>query len=211
MVMLDQERAIPLAREPHPSSDLSELIAELRAGRREALDSLLAVLYPELRRIASRELAARPSDTLSATALVNELYLKFVGLRRTDWSDRAHVLSVAAIAMRCILVDHARRHMAGKRGGAFHTVTLDDAVARASGAREVDDESLLELLELHDALDHLAATDERLARVVECRFFGGMTEEETAEALFVTERTVRRDWVKARGLLHLALTRTLGA
>jgi len=163
-----------------------------------SLDELLPQLYPELRRVARRELAMRPTDTLSTTALVNELYLKFVGAQGGGWSDRAHFLAVAAVAMRHILVDRARRRTATKRGGARHAVTLDENVgsARADAAT---------LLEIHDALDRLAALDARLARVVECRYFGGMSDEEIAEALGVTARTVRRDWVKARALLSHAL------
>jgi RNA polymerase sigma factor (TIGR02999 family) len=184
------------------ASNVTELLADLRAGRRDALDELLPIVYQELRQTARRELAARPGDTLSATALVNELYLKFAGAGSRDWSDRVHFLSVAAIAMRHILVDRARRRTAHKRGGLRRVVTLDEE----QGGDVADERQTAEgLLELHDALDRLAAIDERLARVVECRFFGGMTELETAEALHVTERTVRRDWVKARGLLYRAL------
>jgi RNA polymerase sigma factor (TIGR02999 family) len=190
--------APPLPPPPRLASDVTELLAELRAGRREALDELLPIVYQELRRAARRELAAWPGDTLSATALVNELYLKLSGAGRAEWQDRAHFLSVSAIAMRHILVDRARRRVAEKRGGARRAVTLDDDLATAQQDAEA-------LLEIHDALDWLAGIDERLARVVECRFFGGMTERETGEALRVTERTVRRDWVKARGLLYHAL------
>ena len=175
-------------------SCITELLAELRAGRREAFDQILPLVYHELRRSARRELAARASDTLSTTALVHELYLKFSHARHADWQNRAHFLSVAAVAMRHILVDRARRRVAEKRGGAHRTITLDDALVAIDNNAE-------SLLELHEALDHLATLDQRLARVVECRFFGGMTEQETAAALGVTERTVRRDWVKARALL----------
>jgi RNA polymerase sigma factor (TIGR02999 family) len=175
-------------------SCITELLADLRAGRREAFDQILPLVYHELRHAARRELAARPSDTLSTTALVHELYLKFSHARRAEWQNRAHFLSVAAVAMRHILVDRARRRVAEKRGGAHRTVTLDDALVAVDNNAE-------SLLELHEALDHLATLDQRLARVVECRFFGGMTEQETAEALGITERTVRRDWVKARALL----------
>jgi RNA polymerase sigma factor (TIGR02999 family) len=186
--------AAPTRRAP----DVTALLADLRAGRREALDEMLPIVYQELRRTARRELRYRPNDTLSATALVNELYLKLASAERAEWCDRTHFLSVAAVAMRHILVDRARRRMAFKRRGSGGDVTLDDDLVAAAGDAE-------SLLELHDALDRLAALDERLARVVECRFFGGMTEQETAEALHVTERTVRRDWVKARALLCHAL------
>jgi RNA polymerase sigma factor (TIGR02999 family) len=180
------------------TTSISGLLADLRGGRREAFDKILPLVYHELRRAARRELAVRPSDTLSTTALVHELYLKFSRAQRADWRDRAHFLAVAGVAMRHILVDRARRRTADKRGGPHRHVTLDDGLIGADGQAEA-------LLELHDALDQLAMLDERLARVVECRFFGGMTEQETAEALHVTERTIRRDWIKARGLLYQAL------
>lgn len=184
---------------PYQAACVTEFLADLRSGRREALDQILPLLYHELRRAARRELAARPSDTLSTTALVHELYLKLAHARRPDWRDRAHFLGAAAVAMRHILVDRARRRTADKRGGPHGAVTLDDdAVAVAD--REAES-----LLELHEALEQLALLDVRLARVVECRFFGGMTEQETAEVLGVTERTVRRDWIKARGFLYRAL------
>ena len=180
------------------STSITRLLADLRAGRREAFDEIVPLVYHELRRTARRELAVRPSDTLSTTALVHELYLKLSRSTNADWHTEAHFLSVAAIAMRHILVDHARRRIADKRGGAQRAVTLDDNLVATDAQAE-------SLLELHEALEHLATLDERLARVVECRFFGGMTEIQTAEVLGVTERTVRRDWVKARALLYRAL------
>ncbi|MEO5815799.1 MAG: ECF-type sigma factor [Gemmatimonadaceae bacterium] len=179
-------------------TSVTELLADLRAGRPDAFDRILPLVYHELRRTARRELAVRPSDTLSTTALVHELYLKFSNSRHADWHTRAHFLGVAAVAMRHILVDRARRRTAEKRGGGNRAITLDDALVAIDNQAE-------SLLELHEALDHLATLNPRLARVVECRFFGEMTEQETAEALGVTERTVRRDWVKARGLLYQSL------
>src|SRR4051812_40010214 len=150
------------------TTKITELLADLRAGRREAFDQILPLVYQELHRVARRELAARPNDSLSTTALVHELYLKFARAERADWRNRAHFLGVASVAMRHILVDRARRRSAEKRGGPQRHVTLDDNVA--STGQQADT-----LLELHEALDHLARIDERLARVVECRFFGGMT------------------------------------
>jgi RNA polymerase sigma factor (TIGR02999 family) len=181
------------------TTSVTALLAELRAGKREALDQILPVVYQELRRAARRELSVRPSDTLSATALVHEVYLKFSRAADADWRNRSHFLAVASVAMRHILVDRARRRAAEKRGGPHADVTLDEEV-------NVADEQTESLLELHEAIDRLATIDARLARVVECRFFGGMTEQETADALHVAVRTVRRDWVKARGLLHQMLT-----
>jgi RNA polymerase sigma factor (TIGR02999 family) len=185
------------------ATSITELLASLRAGRREAFDQMLPLVYQELRRAARRELAARPSDTLSTTALVHELYLKFARADRADWRNRAHFLSVAAVAMRHILVDRARRRTAEKRGGPQRHVTLEENMTAADNQAE-------SLLELHAALDHLALLDARLARVVECRFFGGMTEQETAEALGIGVRTVRRDWIKARGLLYQTLATDIG-
>jgi RNA polymerase sigma factor (TIGR02999 family) len=197
MVNPEPASARPTAPTSDPTS-FTQLLADLRAGRREAFDQFLPLVYNELRRTARRELTARPSDTLSTTALVHELYLKFSRADRTDWRDRAHFLGAAAVAMRHILVDRARRRAAEKRGGPSQHVTLDDELIATDDQAE-------SLLELHQALDHLATLDGRLARVVECRFFGGMTEQETAEALRVAVRTVRRDWIKARGLLVQAL------
>jgi RNA polymerase sigma factor (TIGR02999 family) len=198
--MADSE--LPIARSRVADSNaltIGCLLADLRSGRREAFDQILPLVYHELRHAARRELTVRPSDSLSTTALVHGLYLKFSRTEHADWRDRAHFLSVAAVAMRHLLVDHARRSAAEKRGGASSHVTLDDDMtASTSQAAE-------SLLELHEALDQLAKLNERLARVVECRFFGGMTEQETAEVLRVGVRTVRRDWIKARGLLLQAL------
>lgn len=198
-VMLTLEHAIPHPIAPNVGvSSITELLGDLRAGRREAFDQMLPLVYAQLRRAARRELAVRPSDSLSTTALVHELYLKFSRAERADWRDRAHFLGVAAVAMRHILVDRARRRTAEKRGGPTRHVTLDDDLTAADTQAE-------SLLELHEALDDLAKLDQRLARVVECRFFGGMTEQETADALDIAVRTVRRDWIKARGLLYQAL------
>ena len=197
--MLDHEASIDRSQAPaEHTTSITELLGDLRAGRREAFDQILPLVYHELRRAARRELAVRPSDTMSTTALVHELYLKFSRAERNDWRNRAHFLGVASVAMRHILVDRARRRRAEKRGGPLRHVTLDDELIAADTQAE-------SLLELHEALDKLAKLDERLARVVECRFFGGMTEQETAEALHIAVRTVRRDWIKARGLLYQAL------
>jgi RNA polymerase sigma factor (TIGR02999 family) len=172
----------------------------MRTGQIEGFEELLPLVYDELRHIARRELSVRPSDTLCTTALVHELYLKLAGRERADGLDRTHLLAVSAVAMRYILVDRARHRRAEKRGGARRRVTLDDdAIA--------SDDQAESLLELDDALTRLGELDPRLVRVVELRFFGGMSEQETAAALGVTERTVRRDWVKARGLLYETLSR----
>jgi RNA polymerase sigma factor (TIGR02999 family) len=184
--------------------DITELLVAWRGGDRDALDRLFPLVYQELRQIAHRRLGReREGHTLGTTALVNEAYLKLVDQTRAQWADRAHFFAVAARAMRRILVDYARRHRALKRGGAPAPVTLDDEAL--ADAALLADERADTLLALDDALTRLAEVDERLCRVVECRFFGGYTEEETAEVLAITPRTVRRDWVKAKGWLYQAL------
>jgi RNA polymerase sigma factor (TIGR02999 family) len=179
---------------------VTALLRSVRGGDREKLDRLVDVVYDELRRIAHiRLMAERPGHTLSTTALVHETYLKLVDQTKAEWRDRAHFFAVASMAMRRILVDHARKHRTLKRGGKRKRVSLD--AANLSVEERADT-----LIELDRALTRLAEIDERLSRVVECRFFGGMTEEETAEALGVTARTVRSDWATARGLLYLELS-----
>jgi RNA polymerase sigma factor (TIGR02999 family) len=177
----------------------TEFLSDLRSGRPESLDRLIPVLYEELREIAHRHLASRRNGaSLATTALVHEAYLKLVDQSHASWSDRAHFLSLAAVAMRHIMADRAKARVRLKRGGVQRQVTLDDAVIPL-------DEQPEALLQINDALDRLATIDARLARVVECRFFGGLTHEEIAEALGVTVRTVERDWAKARMLLRRAL------
>ena len=175
------------------------LLEVFEGGDRDALDRLLPLVYDELRRIAHRELGRERRDhTLSTTDVVHEAYLKLAEHQRVSSGEQVRFLAVAATAVRRALVEHARRRDAVKRGGGQRPVTLDEeAIAIAGGA---DD-----LLSLDEALTRLAALDERLARVVECRYFGGLTEDETATALGVTARTVRRDWVKARGWLYREL------
>ena len=172
----------------------------VRSGRRESLDSLMPLVYEHLRRIARHQLALRPGGgTLSTAGLVHEAYLKLVDQSRIAWSDRAHFFALASVAMRHILVDRARAQLAGKRDGAMVRVTLDN--------EQVADESQPEvMLEINDAVDRLADVEPRLAKVVECRFFGGLSEEETATALDITTRTVQRDWAKARMMLRRALS-----
>jgi RNA polymerase sigma factor (TIGR02999 family) len=156
-------------------------------------------VYQELRAMAHRQLAARGrGGTLQTTALVHEAYLKLVDQSRAEWRDRAHFLAVASIAMRHVLVDRAKARLALKRGGEFRRITLDDQEIG------VDDEPDA-LVQLDEAMERLGEVDARLVRVVECRFFGGLTEEEIAEALGLTVRTVQRDWAKARMMLRRAL------
>jgi len=173
----------------------------LRQGGREALDAMIPTVYRELREIAHRHLSMRrPGDTLSTTALVNEAYLKLVGGQQSSWNDRVHFLAIAAVAMRHILTDQAKAHARLKRGGnaGARSVTLDETVI------SIDDQPGA-VIEINDGLDRLAAIDARLARVVEYRFFGGLSSEEIAAVLGITERTVERDWLKARMLLREVL------
>lgn len=182
----------PPAPMPTPTPPAADPPTPLPA---DGLDDLFAVVYDELRRIARQQLAVETAGhTLSPTALVHEAYLRLAGQSPGRWSDRAHFLAVAAQAMRRVLVDHARRHRAAKRGGGVRRLTLDEATIAVEQQADL-------LLALDAALDRLGALEARLCRVVECRFFAGLTEQETAEALRVTDRTVRRDWVKARGWL----------
>jgi RNA polymerase sigma factor (TIGR02999 family) len=179
--------------------DITALLADWQGGDAGAVDQLLPLVYDELRRIAHRQLRLERSDhTLSTTALVHEAYVRLVDQTRAQFADRAHFFAVSARAMRRILVDYARKRQAAKRGGGQRPVTLDDAMSMTGDRAET-------LVAVDDALTRLAVLDERLSRVVECRFFGGLTEEETATALRVTARTVRRDWVKAKGWLYQEL------
>lgn len=180
-----------------PSDD-----ASAPPSRRPSLEELLPVAYDELRRIARQYLRReRPDHTLTTTALVHEAYLRLVEQTRSSITDRAHLLSVAALAMRRVLVDHARERNAVKRGAGQHPITLDDAVP--SFQDDVD-----HVLSLDEALTKVESLWPRLARVVELRYFGGMSDDEVAEALGVTSRTVRRDWLKARAVLSSMLDET---
>lgn len=163
---------------------------------RETIDQLVPLLYRELREIAHRHLAARRNGaTLDTTALVNEAYLKLVDQSRAQWSDRVHFLGLAALAMKHILIDRAKARISAKRGGTQYRVTLDENMVGVDDAPDA-------LLQITDALSRLATIDARLARIVEYRFFGDMTNAEIAAALDIAERTVERDWIKARMLLR---------
>ena len=168
--------------------------------RDDSLDALMPAVYDHLRSIARRQLAIRPGQgTLSTTGLVHEAYLKLADQSRVSWRDRAHFFAIASVVMRHVLVDRAKARLAQKREGNLRRVTLDD------GEIDIYDEPAL-LLDINDAVERLALVEPRLARVVECRFFGGLNDDETAEAIGVTKRTVQRDWVKARMLLRRALS-----
>lgn len=176
--------------------EVTRLLVALRGGDEQAMDLLFPLVYAELRRTADLLLGREfEANTLQPTALVHEAYLKLVRGEAPDANSRAHFLGIAARAMRQILVDHARKRKAAKRGKGEAFVTLGDHADAAAPDAE-------ELLALDDALQRLGALDQRLAKVVELRFFGGLTEEQVAAALGVTSRTVQRDWAKARAWLH---------
>lgn len=181
--------------------DITQWLERARGGDRGALDAVFAALHPELRRIARARLAqaGRPDRSLETAVLVNECYLKLVAAERVTPADRAHFLAYAAHAMRSVIVDLVRAARRERRGGDALHVTLCTEVAEGLAAPED------RLLEIDAALDELARLEPRLARVVEMRFYAGMTEVEIGEALGLTERTVRRDWEKARLLLAAAL------
>ncbi len=192
-------RPIPPAANPMSNAEqITELLLQLRGGDPNAADRLFAAVYPELRRMAHRHLQGeRPGHTLGTTGLVHETYVRLVDLRRVEWQDRGHFFRVASAAMRRILVDYARKHRAARRGGGVRVEFLEDRIPAAERGEMV--------LALDEALDRLTALSQRLGHVVECRFFGGLTEEETADALGVTTRTVQRDWAKARAWLYAEL------
>ncbi len=163
------------------------------------MDQLFPLVYQEMRGMARQRLRRRrPGQTLDTTALVHEAYLKLIDQTQAQWGDRSHFLSVASIAMRHILVDYARRRMAQKRGGEDQQVVLDERHLGVSARAE-------EILAIDQALSSLAELSERLSRLVELRFFGGLSVAETAEVLGTSERTVKRDWRKARAYLFRAL------
>lgn len=184
------------------SPDPSEITTFLRAhaaGDTAALDRLLPLVYDELRRIARVRLRRERTDhTLAPTDLVHEAFLKLLPLERVDWQDRAHFFAIASRAMRNVLVDHAVRRATAKRGSGQSAVTLDDH----SGSEPT---SLDDLITLSDALERLERLDARQARVVECRFFGGLSLDETAQALSISPATVSREWTFARAWLHREL------
>lgn len=178
---------------------VTRALSSAAAGDRESQDRLWQLTYAELHQIAQRHLLGeRPDHTLSATALVHEAYMRLVGQRDIDWQDRAHFFGVASKVCRRILVDHARRRLAQKRGGARGRVTLDSNMIAVNSQSD-------ELLALNEALERLSQLNERLSQIVECRYFGGLSEEQTAEVLDISVRTVRRDWVKAKGWLYTQL------
>jgi RNA polymerase sigma factor (TIGR02999 family) len=180
--------------------EITERLVALRDGDREALNHLVPLVYDRLRSLAHARLAGRPPGaSLDTTALVHEAYLKLVDQSRAQYRDRAHFFAVAATAMRQIVVDRARRRGAAKRGGEFRLASISaDALGAEARAEEI--------LAVHEALERLSSVDERLVKMVELRFFAGLSIEETGEVLGIDARTVNRDWRTARALLYRELT-----
>lgn len=184
-----------------PSTRITKLLAEWERGEQQAQDELIPAVYAELRQMARRRLALeRPDHSLQSAALVNEAYLRLVRQESPHWQSRAHFFGVAAHLMRQILVDHARRRLAAKRGGGVTRLALDADLTPAT-ATEID------LLALDDALAKLAALDARQAQLVELRFFSGLSIEDTAVAMGVSPATVKREWATARAWLRREMTR----
>ena len=187
---------------PGPSLEITGLLKAWAGGDRLALERLAPLVYAELRRIAGRYMAKeRAGNSLQATALVNETFLRLVGVDQVRWQDRAHFFAVSATMMRRILVDRARgKGMAKRGGGAFH-LNLDDVPEVGSDTRD------REIVAIDDALDALAQIDSRKAKVIELRFFGGLSVEETAEVLKISAQSVMRDWKMARAWLMNEMAR----
>ena len=182
------------------SDKVTRLLLEWGDGNQQALDALVPLIYKELRNLAHNFLyRERPGHTLQTTALVHEAYLKLIDQNDARWQNRAHFFAIAAQAMRRILIDRARKHAAAKRGGPQEKLSLDEV---ADIALEPD----INLLKLDEALNELAKIDPRQSRIVELRYFGGLTIEETAEVISVSSATVKREWMMARAWLHQELT-----
>jgi len=180
---------------------ITELLIDWNRGDKSALDRLMPLVYEELRNVARRRLAAEQREhTLQSAALVNETYLRLVDQERVHWRNRAHFFAISARLMRRILVDHARLRSAAKRGGANPKLSLDESL-------RVQDQPDLDVVALDEALDALAKLDPQQARVIELRFFAGLTIEEVSEALAISPATITRDWVTAKAWLFYRLNR----
>ena len=188
--------------EHEPPLEVTQLLQRWRKGDRAALDTLLPLIYKELQRLAHAQLRKERRDhTLQSAALVHEAYLRLIGVSPPRWESRTHFFAIAAQIMRQVLVDYARRRGAAKRGGGAATLSLEDATL-PSRRSEVD------IVALDDALKALATLDPRQSRVVELRFFGGLSLQEIAAALDIAPATVQRDWTTARAWLHRELSKT---
>jgi RNA polymerase sigma factor (TIGR02999 family) len=185
---------------PVPPAEVTELLRRWSGGDVSARESLVPLVYDELRRLARYYLASQRSEhTLQSTAIVHEAYLRLAGREKVHWESRNHFFAVAAQLMRRILVDHARKRNAAKRGGAHLTLLVDEA-GEASSQRELD------LVALDDALKALADLDERQSRIVELRFFGGLSIEDTSRVLEISPATVKREWSTARAWLYAQIS-----
>ena len=186
--------------------EITEALAALSGGAPDAMNRVMPLVYRELKRIAHRQLRAEPSGhTLSTTAVVHEAYLRLAEQSRVQWVDRGQFFALAARAMRRVLIDYARQHVAGRRGGPGRSAVALEFLERGDSPAISIPQRADTLLALDEALDGLRRMDERLAHVVECRFFAGLSEVETSEALGISQRTVARDWQMARAWLHEAL------
>jgi len=184
------------------SQQITQLLNQWSNGEAKVLDDLMPLVYVELRRQASGYLRReRVNHTLQPTALINEAYLKLIDQRDVKWQNRAHFFAIAAQAMRRILVDHARERMREKRGGAAENLPIDEALTIVSQEKAVD------LVALDEALNKLVTFDERQAKVVELRYFSGLSIDETAAVLNVSNVTIRRDWNMAKAWLHQEITK----
>ena len=182
---------------------ITSILVAFRHGQADAFDKLVSLVYPELRRIARRQLRPwRPGLSLDTSAVVHEAYLKLVDQTQVEWQDRSHFFAIAARAMRQVIIDYARKRTAQKRGGGSVSLGDREVAIQAQAA---------ELLELNELLGRLEAEEPRLLQVVECRFFAGYSETETAKALGVSTRTVERDWLRARVWLKRAMTGSTAA
>jgi RNA polymerase sigma factor (TIGR02999 family) len=185
-----------------PRSEVTLLLRRLSAGDKSALNQLMPLIYTELHQLASSYMRReRPGHTLQTTALVHEAYLQLVGQENAQWENRTQFFAVAAQLMRRILVDHARAHHAAKRGGSLPRLSLDEAVVMAK-------ERGGDLLAIDELLQRLADVDPQQARIVELRFFAGLSVEETAHALSVSDRTVKREWAMAKAWMQRELQRS---
>ena len=181
--------------------EVTELLIEWSNGDKAALDKLMPLIHEELRRLAHHYMSnERPGHTLQTTALVNEAYLRLVNRKGVHWQNRAHFFAIAATLMRSILVDHARSHASAKRGGGGPRIEIDEAMI-------VSRERAAEVLALDDVLKKLANFDPQQSRIVELRFFGGLTIEETAEVLDLSRATIKREWTAARAWLYRELSK----
>src|SRR5689334_194186 len=201
-----------------PDRPVTQLLSQWRSGNQKALGELTGIVYQELRALAQRHLRReRPNHTIQRTALVHEAFVRLVNQQSVDWQSRAHFFALASNLMRRILVDHARARLASKRGGGAVAVSLDDLMApldaETTGSPQIpepqhfDGETDDDVAAIDEALTKLSGLDDRQARIVEMRYFGGLTIEETAQALEISDATVKREWTLARAWLKRELSR----